>query len=294
MKVFNQADMAALSCSAFIDNTQPLVPLGIEPVDKAVGGLYPGACGILGIANGGGKSSMILASALDNSVRVGVVSTEDTPDVWGVRMLAHISGVDSLLIRKGDLTTAQRRAIAGAREALQGEFRFKTCFPLGSTITGVVEAVRALSEEGCSLVWLDYIQKVRGSNMDRRNEVAQTYTLFQGACAQYGVAGMAASQLRRVGVDDDGFQRKPRREDLKESGDLENEARLILLGEKDYRDPSILKLWIEKSTVGGEGLVFFYKRDKSGTLRYLSEKGNHGKEEPRQGQKTREGDSSPF
>jgi len=53
---------------------------------------------------------------------------------------------------------------------------------------------------------------------------------------------------------------------LKESGDLENEARLIILGCRDKEDRGIVRFRLAKSTVGAEGRLFAYKTDVSGML----------------------------
>ena len=58
----------------FEEGEPDLIPLGIPPVDRAIGGLFPGSCGVLGMATGVGKSSLMLSSALSSPETVGIIS----------------------------------------------------------------------------------------------------------------------------------------------------------------------------------------------------------------------------
>lgn len=258
-------DSARVSIDAFgvLGGPRPtLIKTGFGPLDRAIGGLFPGTCGILGADTGVGKSSLVLAASMATSTTVGVISTEDAPDVWGTRMLAAVSGVNSLDMRKGTLSDEDRKAIQAAQKALGERSSPMVAYAIGGSLEAVLEATRRLADAGCTLVWLDYVQKVRGVKDDRRNEVGTVYTKFQGLCAELGVVGMVVSQLsRRI---EDTKNPRPKTYHLKESGDLENEARLVLLA---WEQDGLLKVCLAKSTVGMEGLTWSYTRDGSGTLR---------------------------
>jgi replicative DNA helicase len=96
-----------------------LVPLGIRPIDRELGGLGPGACGILAAATGVGKSSTVLSAMLQSSVKVGCVSVEDTPDVVGTRLLSAFTGIDSLRIRRKELTERELKKLNSARSMIE-------------------------------------------------------------------------------------------------------------------------------------------------------------------------------
>lgn len=252
------------------DGVPELVPLGLPAIDDELGGLGPGSCGILAAATGVGKSSSMLAGMLASPVPVGAVSLEDGPDVVGARVLAAITGINSRRIRrKVDLTAKEIDALlhAAKHPTLNNIF---FAYPTAGRLSQVEAATKALTEAGCKLVWLDYLQKVRGHGTnDRRNEVGETFTTFQRACAEGGAAGMAISQFRRL---TDG-ERVPQIFHLKESGDLENEARLIVLAHRitagDDKTPRV-RFFVAKSVFGGESIKFDYTRDDSGTLRSTS------------------------
>lgn len=241
-----------------------LIPFGFSKLDEVLGGLGPQSCAILAGATGVGKSSAMLSAMLSSTVPVGCVSVEDPPDVVGTRLLSAATGINSLRIRRKDLTTEELRAVNGAASA-PGMENLHFSYPIAGSLASVEEAVDALCNKGCRMVWLDYLQKVRGHRDQRRDEVGETFTIFQRAVARGGAAGVAVCQLRRL----QDAERIPGIHHLKESGDLEIEARVIIMGHK-IRDPESadrVRFRVAKSTYGGEDTAWDMVRDKSGTLR---------------------------
>lgn len=252
------------------DGQPELVPTGLVPLDRELGGLGPGACGILAGATGLGKSSAVLAAMLASSVKVGCVSLEDGPDVVGSRLLSALSGINSLRIRRKDLTTAELKYLNNQAKSSELDHMYFS-YPTAGRLDRVCAEIKDLTDLGCKMIWVDYLQKIRGHGKgDRRNEVAETFTRIQEAIAEGGAAGMLVSQFRRPGVDlKTGKTRPVGIHHLKESGDLENEARIIvLMQEQDSPDSGQrIRFKLSKSTYGGQFVRFDMVRDPSGTLR---------------------------
>ena len=186
MEVWNlsgSADEAIKRFRTFEEGEPDLIKTGIKPVYASIGGLFPGSCGVVGMATGVGKSSLMLASALSSSESVGIISCEDTPDVVGSRALAWASGVNSRKLRTKHLSDQYKADIAVGRDRLYSTNVLVT-YAIGAPVKTILDCVNALAEAGCRLIWLDYLQKVRGVMEDRRNEVSTIYTQFQYACAQ--------------------------------------------------------------------------------------------------------------
>jgi len=252
------------------DEMPELIPLGLPAFDVELGGLGPKACGILAAATGVGKSSIALAGMLESPVKVGMVSLEDGPDVVGTRLLSALTGINSIDIRRKKLDDAQLAHIASVANADQLEKLFFS-YPIAGSIEMVEKSIDNLCARGCRLIWVDYLQEIRGhGNGDRRNEVSEAITRCHRACAKGDAALMCISQFRRLG---DG-EKVPQIYHLKESGDLENKARIILLAHKDSTNPDDdgqrVRVRLAKSTYGCEWLTFDYVRDASGTLRRTS------------------------
>jgi replicative DNA helicase len=255
------------------DGQPELIPTGLGPIDRELGGLGPGACGILAGATGLGKSSAVLAAMLASPVKVGAVSLEDGPDVVGSRLLSALSGINSLRIRRKDLTAADLKMLKLMAKSNELDHMYFS-YPTAGRLDRVCQEIKELTDNGCRMIWVDYLQKIRGHGKgDRRNEVAETFTRIQEAISEGGAAGMLVSQFRRPGVDmKTGKSRPVGIHHLKESGDLENEARIIvLMQEQDSPDQGQrIRFNLAKSTYGGQFVRFDMVRDPSGTLRDAS------------------------
>lgn len=248
------------------DGLPELVPLGLRPLDEELGGLGPGACGILAAATGVGKSSAMLAAMLGSSVKTGAVSLEDGPDVVGTRLLSAITGIDSLRIRRKALTKKELADIKKAAKSNKLNHMYFS-YPIAGSIEQVEEAIGELCAEGCRMIWVDYLQEIRGHGKnDRRNEVSEAMTRCHRVAAAGNAALMAVSQFRRLG---DG-EKVPQIYHLKESGDLENKARVIVLAHRQLSPDAgdRVRFRLAKSTYGGEYVRFDMVRDESGTLRH--------------------------
>lgn len=259
------ADSASEAANRFCvyTNEKPaMVSTGIPFIDNACGGLIPGQVGILAAATKVGKSSLMLRAALDNDVKTGIVSCEDAEAMMGSRILSHFSGVNSQKFFTNAVSSDERKRLKDAQKKMASMDNVLLSYQVGRSLEDVLDATEALFEAGCRLVWLDYIQKIKGVTDDRRNEVSRVFTSFHAIVGKYNGGGMALSQFRRE-VDP---TRKPGIYHLKESGDLENEAKLIVLGYQDASD-SALTRW----TVGANGMAapvrdFSYRRNAAGVL----------------------------
>lgn len=268
--IAESANVSTKVFRTFEEGRPELIPTGLPAVDSAIGGLFAGTAGILGGGTGVGKSSLMLSACLSAAARVGVgiISLEDTPDVLGSRALATRANVNSLSIRTKNLTEADLGRLRLAQERLI-RTNIHIAYCIGRPLDEIEQAVRDLAERGCKIIYLDYIQKIRGVSNDRRTEVGTALTRLQGVASEAGVALMLISQIAR--------QMDPGRRltisSLKESGDLENEARLIVLIQRDPHRHGVLNGWVAKSTFGGEGKEFSLFRDGDGILREIESRG---------------------
>lgn len=273
MKIYTTQESIHESVETFHldrDGLPELVPTGFGPLDSELGGLGPGSVGILAAATGVGKSSAMLSAMLASPVKVGAVSLEDGPDVVGTRLLSALTGIDSLRIRRKALSKPELKKINTAAKSNTLDHMFFT-YPIAGKLSEVEECIVDLCEMGCKLIWVDYLQEIRGGSgkVDRRNEVSEAMGRCHRASARGGAALMMISQFRRPGEDAKGNPRPVGIHHLKESGDLENKARIIIIAQKQPSpDPGDrVRFRLAKSTYGGEYVSFDMLRDESGTLR---------------------------
>jgi replicative DNA helicase len=213
----------------------------------------------------------MLAAMLNSTVKVGAVSLEDGPDVVGTRLLSALTGIDSLRIRRKALSKGDLAQIALARKAGKLSHMHFT-YPIAGNLAQVEAGIVALTNVGCRMIWVDYLQEISGNHKysERRNEVSDVFRTCHRRAAEGNAALMMVSQFRRPSVDaKTGNARPAGIHHLKESGDLENKARIIVIAQKqpspDAEDRVRFKL--AKSTYGGEYVKWDMVRDESGTLR---------------------------
>src|SRR5690606_2570467 len=129
-------------------------------------------------------------------------------------------------------------------------------YKVGGSVEDIEDAVKELAEAGCRWIALDYLQKPRGhaGAADRWVEVGVTMNRFHKACADAGVVPIIMSQIVRL---KDGQEPFPSH--MKESGDIENECRLIIMLWRDSSDRSIVRGKVAKSSFGGGGLRFAFR-----------------------------------
>lgn len=244
----------------FMEGDPDLVDLGLGPVTREIGGVFAG--NLVGIAAGQnvGKSSTLLFMATTSKDRGGVISMEDGKDVWGARLLARYSNIPPTKIRKKELSEEDKDRITealGDLKAAEAEGKGPwISYKVGGSVEDIEDAVKELAEAGCRWIALDYLQKPRGhaGAADRRIEVGVTMNRFHKACADVGVVPIIMSQIVRL---KDGQEPFPSH--MKESGDIENECRLIIMLWRDSSDRSIVRGKVAKSSFGGGGLRFAFR-----------------------------------
>lgn len=263
--LYESALYAADVFATFREGRPLLIRTGIRLVDDAIGGVAPGSCSIVALPTGVGKTRFALQGAVAawqrHQERSGLLMLEDGPEVLGSRAMAMFSNIDGLNIRTKNLSPSEITKLDRAMERLKAVREVSTEYAIAAGLDVVLERLDRMADAGVKLVWLDYIQKMRLLNKDRRVEVGAAFAAVQARCARHGMALVGLSQFSRQDENE-----RPKRWWLKESGDLENEARLIVLG---WRNPDWnmdVELWIDKSTFGGEGLSARYTQAQSGLL----------------------------
>jgi len=246
-----------------------LARTGLSLIDNTVGGLFPGTLVVVGAEQGVGKSSLVLSALFNSPDPVGAIFLEDGPDLVGGRALAMESGVNSL-----DLRFSERLPPGAVKRLQEAQERLKTRkdvfleFALGGSMETIETRVERMGKQGVKACYLDYLTKIRGLSADRRSEIGTAMVRFQKSCQANGIVPIMLSQLRRQNPTKDNPD--PRYDEpnvgrLKESGDIEGEARVILMAWPS-RDGGV-NVRLAKSSFGGQGARTYYSRDDSGSLR---------------------------
>lgn len=229
------------------------VPTGFAELDEYMcGGLVKPELTIVGARPGKGKSAFLLAASMhaaQNGFHVGYISLEMSAIQLGQRMLAAASMVSITRQRTGEMNDADwERMSNGIVEVQQSGIGDKLHIyeGYGLTIERLGNIARHAVKRGeMDMLVLDYIQLVRttekvSNDVERLGHISKG--LKQLALA-LNIPILTAAQVRRQSQDDSKKGgRAPTLDELRGSGDLEQDAdNVLLIHSPDNPDDQTLK-----------------------------------------------------
>lgn len=234
------------------------VTSGIETLDQLTSGWQPGDLIVIGARPSMGKTAFVLnvvTAAARQGARALIFSLEMRTRQLQYRMVSQLSQVPLSRILGGYLTDEELGRIAEAFTAL-GTMRIHVDDRSGQTVHDIRATARQVrSDGGLDLVVIDYVQLITGSldkrNATRREELDDISRRTKLLADELGVPVLLLSQLKRG----DG-SRRPRLEDLRETGALEQDADLVcFLHRRHHRVSGKTLIMLEKQRNGPTGTV---------------------------------------
>ena len=228
-------------------------PSGFRDLDELTGGFQPGNLIVLAARPSMGKSALV-ANIAENAALAGypvaLFSLEMSESELAQRFVASQARVKGEELRRGRVAEARWPKILEACQRLGDA----PLFVDDSSDTGVLE-VRAksrrlhhqLEERGLGLIIIDYLQLMRheGRIESRVEQVGQISRGLKSLARELRVPVIALSQLSR-NVEQRAGDKKPILSDLRESGQIEQDADLVMF---IYRD----EYYNRESTRPGRG-----------------------------------------
>lgn len=214
---------------------------GLPSLDHIVPGFYPGELILLGGRPSMGKTAVALSFAL-NVARAGhgvvIASLEMTPESMAMRALSEQTAqlgnaVSYSDMRRGDVDQRGGDAIMRAATELE---KHNTIFlpteyrDIGALFAGAKQAKRIMGGN-LRLVVVDYLQLLRSKAPNRYEQITEISIALKAMAQHLNVPVLALSQLSRAVEQRD--DKRPIMADLRESGQLEQDADTILFC---YRD----------------------------------------------------------
>ncbi len=198
-------------------------------LDRITGGFRPGFTWLFGAATSFGKSSWLVAVADDNiraKKKVLIVSSEDTEEVYGDRLMVRRAKVDAMRYRDGRLHDFEREAVD--RELARAEevpvFVDARRYPV-EDLAG--HLTKVIAEHSIDLVAFDYVQEFRSKKrfQDERVKFREIASVLRHVVKDAKISGVIFSQLttnERTKI--------PTRDNIRESRDMAHGAEVIVLG----------------------------------------------------------------
>ena len=241
------------------------LPTGIYNLDEMLsGGLYPGNLVILGARPGCGKS-MLSGKIAYEIARIQnqptlILSLEMSKDDVVQRYLSEMSGVLLTNIRQAKLTDNESQLLARAAGEIS-EIPVLIDDSESVTLSDALSIIRkAVVQKGVKAVVIDYLQLMQfpGKNV-RALEIGEATRELKKLAKQLQIPIILLSQLNR-GVESRSDKR-PMSSDLKESGDIEQDADIILMlyrdeyYNKESEERGIMEIICTKHRNGATGTV---------------------------------------
>jgi len=241
---------------------------GFQELDEMVHGLARGELTVLGARASMGKTSLALNIVeyitCDSSMNVGIFSMEMSAVTLMERLLASRSSITCEQLQRGiDANWPKFEQLESASTELQATGIFIEDCPSLTPTELKARARRLYTRHGLDLIVVDYLQLMHAPGVrDRYVEIGQISHALKALARDLNVPVLALSQLNRA--PDARSDNRPRLSDLRESGDVEQDADVVmLLYREDYyqselgdKEPSnMAELIVAKNRNGPTGKI---------------------------------------
>ncbi len=222
-------------------------PSGFTHLDKITGGFQPGNLIILAARPGMGKSGFVANIAEHVAVKQGrpvaFFSLEMSDSELAQRLIAKRARISSDKLRKGQVGEREWAKVLRVCNELEDsplwidESSDLSLLDLRAKARRLHAQERSNGNGGLALIVLDYIQLMRAedSRVNRVEQVGQMSRGLKILARELKVPVIALSQLSRAPEQRTGRDKRPILSDLRESGNLEQDADLVtFIYREDY------------------------------------------------------------
>ena len=250
------------------------VPTGLRMLDNVTNGWQKSDLIILAGRPSMGKTaaaiSMSIYPAIEKNKCVGVFSLEMSAQQLVSRMQSYFSEVNVSRIVKKQLGYSEIEEITNKAKVLESAPLFIDDTPNISLIDLKGKARKLVREHNCELIIIDYLQLMRSTTKtySREQEIAEISRGLKGLAKELDIPVLALSQLSR-GVESRGGDKKPMLQDLRESGQIEQDADMVIfcyrpeyyqieeysVGDDDFETKGLFMLLIAKHRNGELGEI---------------------------------------
>jgi replicative DNA helicase len=207
------------------------VATGFRDLDHKLAGLQDSNLIIFAARPGMGKTSFALNiaryAAVETNQPVGIFSLEMSQEELVDRLLVAQADIDAWKLKTGRLDDSDYDRLSHAMGVMAEAPLYIDDTP-GASLSDIRTKSRRLQiEHGLRLIVVDYLQLIKGRNLENRvQEVSEISQGLKNLARELKVPVLALSQLSRA-VEARGT-RKPQLADLRESGAIEQDADVVM------------------------------------------------------------------
>ena len=249
------------------------IPTGLAPLDRLLGGFQRSDLIIVAGRPGMGKTSLALSIALQAArkwqKRIGIFSMEMSNEQVVQRLVSAETGIDSQRLRLGQIEDEEWTTLVNATGLLSKTHVYIDDTPALSVMEMRTRARRLHAEHGLDIIFVDYLQLMRGDfrgEANRVQEISYISRSLKSLARELNIPVVALSQLSRAV--EARADKRPMLSDLRESGSIEQDADVvILLYRDDAYDPeserkNVAEIRVSKHRSGPVGIIeAFFKKE---------------------------------
>lgn len=216
--------------------TSPALKFGIADLDSAVGGMFPGHQVVVGARSGVGKTRFLVMATAAVCLGGGTAQMnliEPTRDEFMRGLAAFVGECRASVATEPWQATADERERFYRAMNLVRKWKLSIYDKANMSLDEIIARGRVAIRKGCRLIGVDYLQRVNIPQQEQgeqiRLRVARASTALANLVKDTQCTSLVLSQLRRtenMGI--------PTMQDLRESGQIENDAHTIILLHRDY------------------------------------------------------------
>lgn len=237
------------------------ISTGLKDLDQATGGFHDTDLIVVPARPAMGKSALLLNLALNGGVPFGVISSEQSHDQFGVRMLSIQGRISGNRIRQGRLEEDDwSKLSAGAQTLLKRQFWINDDGTI--TIEGIRRQARKwVYNHGVKILFVDYIQRIYPTDkrLPKHEQVAEITTGLKSLAKELGIPVVALAQVNREC--EKRPDKRPGAGDIADASIIEKEADIIMtiyrdeVYNEDTPDKGVAELGICKNRHGPIGVL---------------------------------------
>lgn len=246
------SELVSLQDNYFNPKNEKRIKTGFSEIDKAISGFDDGDVTIIAARPGVGKSAFALQLIRKfgrDGVKVGYFNLEMSKKQIYERAIASSSGIDLSRIRLGiNFLNNEKNLFDDGNEHMSKETNVYV-------ISGIqtINSMRQLQKKyEFDVIVIDYLQLIKSDGKRNGNRIAEVGDIsrgIKGIANEYKMPVIALSQLNRAS--EQNKDKEPSLSELRESGDLEQDASTVMmLWNSNREDPSEKMLKVEKSRNG--------------------------------------------